>query len=330
MLDRAGDTDGDVQLWSNDLAGLTDLHVVGYETCVDRGARGPHGGAQLVGHAVQQLEVVAVLHAAPAGDDDLRRSQLRPLGLGDFLADEAGDTGVSDAGDGLDAGRAALARHGVEAGTTHGQHLDGGRGLHGGDGVAGVDRPLEGVRALDLDDLGDLVDIQQRGDARQHVLAGGGGGGQHVAVTLAQFGDQRRDVLRQLVGEGGVVGDQHLAHASDLGGGFGNGGARATCDQHVDVATDLLSGGHGVQGRSTQRCVVVLSDNQDSHQITFASFFSFSTSSATDLTLMPALRAAGASTLRVFTVEAVDTPSASGVTTSSGFFLAFMMLGREA
>ena len=65
-------------------------------------------------------------------------------------------------------------------------------------------------------------------------------------------------------------------------------------------------------------------------QGTFASFFSFSTSSSTDLTLIPALRAAGASTLRTLTVEVVDTPSASGVRTSSGFFLAFMMFGSEA
>ncbi|MNF87279.1 hypothetical protein D3C84_697430 [compost metagenome] len=330
MLDGAADADGDVQLRRDDLAGLADLHVVGHETGIDRGARGTDRRTELVGQLVEQREVLAVLHAATAGNHHLGSGQLGSLGLGQLLADEAGDAGIAASRQRFDGGSAAFGRHRVETGAAHGDHLDRRAGLHGGDGVAGVDRPLEGVRALDLDDLGDLVDIQQRGDARQHVLAGGGGGGQHVAVTLAQFGDQRRDVLRQLVGEGGVVGDQHLAHASDLGGGFGNGGARATCDQHVDVATDLLSGGHGVQGRSTQRCVVVLSDNQDSHQITFASFFSFSTSSATDLTLMPALRAAGASTLRVFTVEAVDTPSASGVSTSSGFFLAFMMLGKEA
>ena len=65
-------------------------------------------------------------------------------------------------------------------------------------------------------------------------------------------------------------------------------------------------------------------------QGTFASFFSFSTSSATDLTLMPALRVAGASTLMVLTVEAVETPRSPGVTVSSGFFLAFMMFGSDA
>ncbi|MNC60467.1 hypothetical protein D3C75_1103480 [compost metagenome] len=132
------------------------------------------------------------------------------------------------------------------------------------------------------------------------------------------------------MGIGGVVGDQHLGDAGDLGGRFGHCTATLAGDQHMDVATDLLGGGHGVEGGRCQDGVVVFGNDENGHQITFASFFSFSTSSATEPTLMPALRAAGASTLRIFTVDAVDTPSASGVTVSSGFFLAFMMLGREA
>ncbi|MCY1497582.1 hypothetical protein D9M68_315480 [compost metagenome] len=151
-----------------------------------------------------------------------------------------------------------------------------------------------------------------------------------MAVALAQLGDQRRDVFGQLMRVGSIVGDQHLGHASDLGGSFGGSTCTSTRDQDVDVATDLLSGGHGVEGGGCQSGVRVFSNNQDSHQITFASFFSFSTSSATDLTLIPAWRAAGASTFRVLTVEAVETPRASGVITSSGFFLAFMMFGSDA
>ncbi|MDT4795247.1 hypothetical protein FQZ97_278030 [compost metagenome] len=151
-----------------------------------------------------------------------------------------------------------------------------------------------------------------------------------MAVALAQLGDQRRDVFRQLMGVGGVVGYQHLGDTSDLGGGFGSGTYASACDQHVDITTDLLRSGNGVEGGGCQSGVRVFSNNQDSHQITFASFFSLSTSSATDLTLIPAWRAAGASTFRVFTVEAVETPRASGVTTSSGFFLAFMMFGSDA
>ncbi|MNO53324.1 hypothetical protein D3C76_437670 [compost metagenome] len=151
-----------------------------------------------------------------------------------------------------------------------------------------------------------------------------------MAIAFRQFDDQRRDVFRQLVGVGSVVGDQYLGHAFDLGSGFSHTTDVLASDQHGDVATDLGSGSDGIQGGTGQSAIVVISDYQDSHQITFASFFSFSTSSATDLTITPALRAAGASTLTVLTVEAVETPRASGVTTSSGFFLAFMMFGSDA
>ena len=129
----------------------------------------------------------------------------------------------------------------------------------------------------------------------------------------------------------GGVGDFDGGHALELSRLLGGGAAVAAGDEDVDVATDLGGCGNGVEGGGLEAGVVVFGDYEDSHdQITFASFFSFSTSSATDLTLIPALRAAGASTFRVFTVEAVVTPNASGVTVSSGFFLAFMMLGSEA
>ncbi|MNF86713.1 hypothetical protein D3C84_691590 [compost metagenome] len=276
------------------------------------------------------LEVLAVLHATATGHHDLGGGQFRTVGLGQLFADEGGLAGVGDGAHGFDGSGAAFGSCGVETGATHGDHLHGSGGLHGGDGVTGVDRPLEGVGALDGDDLGDLVDVQQGGHARQVVLAVGGGGGQYVAVALAKLGDQRSDVFRQLMGVGGVIGHQDLGHAGDLGGGFGSGAYALACDQHVDITTYLLRSGYGVEGGGCQCGVRVFSNNQDSHQITFASFFSLSTSSATDLTLIPAWRAAGASTFRVFTVEAVETPRASGVTTSSGFFLAFMMFGSDA
>ena len=129
----------------------------------------------------------------------------------------------------------------------------------------------------------------------------------------------------------GIVSVQDFAHARNFRSGFNHGASALPCYQDVDVATDFSGGGHGVEGGRGQHLVIVFGDYEDSHdQITFASFFSFSTSSATDLTLIPALRAAGASTLTVLLVEAVETPKASGVSVSRGFFLAFMMFGRDA
>jgi hypothetical protein len=90
MLDRAGNTDRNVQLWRNDFAGLTDLHVVRYETCVDCGARSTHSSAQLVGQGVQVFEVLAVLHATTAGNDDFGSGQFWTIGLCQFFAHERG------------------------------------------------------------------------------------------------------------------------------------------------------------------------------------------------------------------------------------------------
>src|SRR5690606_9248878 len=133
-----------------------------------------------------------------------------------------------------------------------GDHLHRGVGLDGGDGVTGINRTLEGVRALDADDLGDLVNVQQGSHARQVVLAVGAGRGQDVAVTLADLGDQQRDVFRQQVGVGGgvggVVGHQHLGNTGDLGSGFRYCATAGTGNQYLDVATDGLGGRHGVQG----------------------------------------------------------------------------------
>ncbi len=79
MLDRAGDTDGDVHLWRNDFAALAGLHVVRYKTCVDDSAGSANRSAQLVSKGVQVLEVITVLHAAAAGNDDLGSGQLRAV-----------------------------------------------------------------------------------------------------------------------------------------------------------------------------------------------------------------------------------------------------------
>jgi hypothetical protein len=131
------------------------------------------------------FEVVAVLHAA-AGNDDLGSGQLRTIGLGQFFADEAGSASVVRS-NGFNSRRTTFGGNRVETGGTHGDHLDRSGRLHGGDGVTGVDRTLEGVGAFDRDDLGDLVNVQQRGNARQDVFAVGGGGSQDVAVALAQL-----------------------------------------------------------------------------------------------------------------------------------------------
>ena len=65
-------------------------------------------------------------------------------------------------------------------------------------------------------------------------------------------------------------------------------------------------------------------------QITFASVLSLATSSATSATFTPPWRAGGSVTFNVVCRGVTSTPNSSTVRASSGFFFAFMMLGRLA
>jgi hypothetical protein len=87
VLDGARDADGDVEVRRDDLAGLADLPVVRHEARVDRGARGAHRRAELVGERLEHLgEVLAepmprppetmIFAAVSSG-----RSTSRPRGL---------------------------------------------------------------------------------------------------------------------------------------------------------------------------------------------------------------------------------------------------------
>ena len=99
--------------------------------------------------------------------------------------------------------------------------------------------------------------------------------------------------------------------------------------QVLAIAATGGGSGNGIECGAFDGCVVVFSNNESGHdQITFATFLSLSTSVATSGTLMPAPRLAGSSTLRVFRRGATSTPRSSGLTMSSCFFLAFMMLGK--
>src|SRR5258708_718294 len=77
MLDRAGDADSDIKFRCHNLAGLADLPVVRRIAGIDRGTRRTDAGAELVGEWLDIFgKILAALHGAAAGDDDLRRSQL--------------------------------------------------------------------------------------------------------------------------------------------------------------------------------------------------------------------------------------------------------------
>src|SRR5690348_2629348 len=123
---------------------------------------------------------------------------------------------------------------------------------------------------------------------------------------------------------GVVVGEQYLGDAGDLRRRFGHPAAILAGDQDVEIAPgrggNLGGGGHRRERRRLQRRAIVFGNNKNRHQITRASFFSLSTSSATEPTLIPPWRFAGSSTLRVTRRGVTSTPNSSGVIGTIGFF----------
>src|SRR6185369_5799455 len=96
MLDRARNSDRDIDLRSDDFARLPDLVIVGRIAGVDRGAACPDRGAELVGERIEQgMELLAAPERPAARDDDPGAGQLRPLALGSLDPDEAADARVA-------------------------------------------------------------------------------------------------------------------------------------------------------------------------------------------------------------------------------------------
>jgi hypothetical protein len=115
-------------------------------------------------------------------------------------------------------------------------------------GVAGVDRPHEGVGADDLDDVRDRGHIELGGDPRRVVLAVGGGRRQDGVIAPGSGSDGGLDGLGQLVlPRLGALGQQDLAYALDLRGGVGGGLRAPEPTTRISTSPPSFSGGgHGL------------------------------------------------------------------------------------
>ncbi len=78
MLDGAGDTNRNIQLGGDNLAGLADLPVVRRKPGIDGGAGGTNGSAQLVRQLLDDCKILLAAHAAHAGNNDAGSGQCRP------------------------------------------------------------------------------------------------------------------------------------------------------------------------------------------------------------------------------------------------------------
>src|SRR5206468_5718460 len=88
--DRAGNADRNIDLRSDDLAGLPDLIVVRRIAGIDRRARRTERCAELVGERIEQgVELVRRAERAAARNDDLGAGELGPRALRRFERHEA-------------------------------------------------------------------------------------------------------------------------------------------------------------------------------------------------------------------------------------------------
>ncbi|MNT50167.1 hypothetical protein D3C72_1870710 [compost metagenome] len=133
------------------------MPVVGGVARIDGGAAGAQACVELVGQRRHHfVELLGAAQRAATGDDDLGSGQFGAVALGDFTAHEGALAAVGHAFSGFNGGAATGGGCGIEAGRANRDHLGGVGALHGGDGVAGVDRAFEGVGAVDLGDVADL------------------------------------------------------------------------------------------------------------------------------------------------------------------------------
>ncbi len=115
----------------------------------------------------------------------------------------------------LDGCRTAFAGSGEGCGA-HCDHLLGVGGLNRLDRVAGIDRALERVGRNDLDDFRDLCNVEKRCDARQDVLARGGGCGDDGVIGAGERHDEGRNRFCQLMAIGASSAMRTLATPASL------------------------------------------------------------------------------------------------------------------
>src|SRR5690606_10226422 len=271
-----------VKLRRNDFSGLAHLPVVGRIPRVHRSARRPQGCAQLVCQGLEQLEVLGAAQATPARYNHRGASQLGAIALGYFASDKRRQARISNSVDILDAGLAAFRSNRIKRRGAYCYDFNGVGGLHSCNGVACVNGPLEGVGRFHSTDVGNLSNVELRGDAWCNVFTVGRGGEKNMAVAVGHRQHLGRHVFTQGVCQRIAVSDDNLGDAGRLGGLFGHGLSVGTGYQNVNLTTNLLGGSHDVEGGGLHLCIVVFSYDKYWHdQITFASFFSFSTRVAT-------------------------------------------------
>ena len=121
-----------------------------------------------------------------------------------------------------------------------------------------------------------------------------------------QRDDQRRDILGEQIGIGGIVSDMHLGNAGDLRGFGGDAADTLAGDEEMDIPELRGGGDHGERG--VLDGLAVMFDPDERLHFATPIALSLATSSSTSATLTPAVRLAGSTTFRVVRRGDTSTP----------------------
>ena len=232
----------------------------------------------------------------------------------------------------LDRSAAAVAGRGEGRGP-HRDDLLGVLRLHGLDRVAGIDRPLERIGRNHLDDFGDLHHVEQRRDARHHVLEARGRGRDERVIARRQRHDQRGQRLGEIVRIGRAFGEQHLRDALQVSPRLRPPplAPSAAGDEHMDRGAEFGSRGQRLVGGSPSatRGRVRQSATWSSDNPGFVLELRHQFGDVLDLDACLAARRFGG--LEDFEARReIDAVLSDALLSAIGFFFAFMMFGRLA
>jgi len=116
-----------------------------------------------------------------------------------------------------------------------------------------------------MGDVADLAHIKFGRHARRHVLPVGRGRKQDVGVVAGNGQHLGRDVFSQAGFEGGAIGEDDFAHASNVCSGSRRRGRVVARHQHVHIGAHGEGGSDGIEGGRFDRCVVVFCNNKGCH-----------------------------------------------------------------
>ena len=128
---------------------------------------------------------------------------------------------------------------------------------------------------------------------------------------------------------GGPVDGEHLGDAGETRGLARDGVDAVAGDENVDGRAERQRGGQRLGGGVAELSARDVGEEKRRHASTPVSA-SLATRSGTVPTLEPAFRTGGSLIFKTCSRGVTSTPQASGVVSTIGFFLAFMMFGSEA